>query len=171
MIAGVANAANFGSTTQINTVTLKENQSSQFTLLFWTIDNETQEVNIRIISVPENFSVYLEHDEINISRSEGNEMVFAQDYIAATSVKVFVDQHALPGRYNIILSAEKTPASGFVSQERIFNLTTVIAGKADTININIPQDITETQKPQNNYNFLITILVIIFISFVIYKYS
>ena len=171
ILVGVAYASNFGSTVKLNPVVIK-NQSSEFNLLLWTTDETSQTVILQLVQKPENWTVNIEKPEILISRDTGNEMVYAQDYIHATSVKVSVDQQgSKPGSYNIIVSAKIIPASGemLFSQERLFNLIAVIEGKTNTINIDIPD--TSPQNTQSNYNFPVTFLVIIFISFVIYKYS
>ncbi|MCX6815502.1 MAG: hypothetical protein NT120_01450 [Candidatus Aenigmarchaeota archaeon] len=169
LVAGVALASNFGSSTKGDTITLKENQSGSFDLLFWTTENITHNVILNKSYVPDNFEVLFEKNEFNISSTKGNEMVYKSGgYIKATSIKVFVNQiYPKPGNYSILISSIYSSGEGDITtkQERTFNLAVNVEGvaKNETI-IN-----GKGNADLNPLAYVAILIIIIFILFVVIK--
>ncbi len=124
VILPTANAANFGSAAKSDHIKIMQGDEANFSLLFWTTDEGAQDILLFVISSP--WSVTFEKASFNISRSQGNEMIFSGGYIHATSIAMAADARAAEnGTYQIIVSAKSTATGGDMSiaQERIFNLS------------------------------------------------
>jgi hypothetical protein len=192
MIIGAASAANFGSTTKSDTA-VADKDAAVFVLLFWSSDEQAQKVRLSAIDMPENWGVTFEKNNFGISNSEGNEMIYASGkYVRATSVDVAVDtNNADPGTYSILISARSYSNDKDISfsQERIFNLTVSIKEQAaekkqsqyaqsstEETQQKSSQDVAQRllelwQQNTGTYIYAIAFIIIIFISYLIYKRS
>jgi hypothetical protein len=163
LLIPIASASNFGSVSKYDVTHIGPNQTAQFSLLFWTED-ESRTIALKA-AAPENWQIEMP-DRINIGSGSGNEMVYTSAYTHAQSVilKARPDKY-VQGSYHIIVSAATISGNGGLtfSQERIFNLTVIVDGKK--IDIVVPE------QPPEDYKFPLAIALILFISFLIYRYS
>jgi hypothetical protein len=133
--------------------------------------------------VPEDWIYILERNELEINRSTGSELISLQGTsIPATPVKFFFEpRDARPGIYNIILAANNRPETDGIkiTQGRVFNLTVNINGgiidTKDTIRGSATTTVENPNQPMETTEevpyYWILIVLIVFISFIIYRYS
>ncbi|OGI11553.1 hypothetical protein A3K64_03545 [Candidatus Micrarchaeota archaeon RBG_16_36_9] len=168
-------------------------ESANFKVLFWNIENESYKVELYKKEAPENWVIIVEPNNFNLNASEGKEYIklpYENDYVKATLVDIIVKPYSVnPGKYNVVLVARSFfPQNGIsFSQERLFKFVVEIENplffenskkQNQDINQNKEnQDISEINliRGQENFNsnyfYTISIILILLLSFLIYKYS
>lgn|GEM_PF-6424097 len=176
-VIGIASAANLGMVAKNNIAEIEASQEAFFSLLIWTSDAE-QEVLLAPKAVPENWTVVIDKNRVNVSAAGGEEIVLIDGrYVRATRVGVTaVPWGAGPGIYTILISASASKTGGDVSfvQEGVLNLTVRIAGNEVLPARGGGAQENETQKSrteENRYLYAAVFVLIVFISFLVYKYS
>lgn len=185
-----AYAVNMGTVVKNDFAKIEVGESAKFTVLFWNVENESYKVELSIEEAPENWVVIVEPNNFVLNESTGKEYIklpYKNDYSKATPVDIIVKPPASvkPGKYNISVIAKSIlPQNGIsLSQERIFKFLVEIENPLYFENSN-EQKIVSTANHQNQYQkqeslvntssnhfYIISILIILLISFLIYKYS
>jgi len=167
-------------------------ESAKFKILFWNLENEYI-LELDVKEAPENWLVLIEPNNFALNSSVGKEQIklpYLTESVKATPTNIIVKPPVSvePGEYELILTAKsKLPTEGIeVSQERVFKFKVEIENplffkEAESQNNNnharsdssfpTAEVILERKDENFNYFYLIFILVIILISFLIYKYS
>ena len=179
-------AISLGTLVKNDFVTVKQNESAKFTILFWNVESSPYIVETKIESSPENWVIIVNPERFLLDSTTGSESIFLpyqKNPVRAFPVNVFVKPvSAKPGNYTLVLSAVAGYPSNTINffQERKFKLTVEVEGKAEAegssqTSIQEPSMPTgETTKVQNYLNYIIyavALVCILFISLLIYKYG
>jgi len=162
-------------------------ESAKFTVLFWNVENESYQVELYVKEAPENLVVIVEPNNFVLNSSTGKEYIklpYKNEYIKATPVDIIVKpSSSKPGRYNISIIARSILPQNNISfsQERIFKFLVEVENPLYFESSN-EQEVIQNHQNQyleqenlvdtsSNYFYPIVILIILLISFLIYKYS
>jgi len=161
-----AYAANFGSLAKSDSAESTAGYA-QFSLLFWSADSNLT-VDLALVLAPEGWQVDFP-STVSIAPGQGGEAIFnGESYVRATSAKIEVNHAYSKG--SIIISASTRPQSGDIAfrQERVFNLS--VEPPSGQIS---RSPIKDDQAQQSNipWILIIAVIIIIFISLLIYKFS
>lgn len=186
-------AIDMGTLAKNNFAKISVDDSAKFTVLFWNFE-DGYKLELSVKESPENWTTIIEPNDFILNASTGKEYIklpYKSESIKATPVDIIVkpNNSTKPGKYNITIAAkfgQPTKVIGFY-QERIFKFVVEIENPLffeDTKSQNrvIDQnkenqsiakfDLTQKQEDFSiNYFYLIILLLIIFVSFLIYKYS
>jgi hypothetical protein len=180
-------AMSVGTVVKQDSISLNANEAGKFTILLWTTDNSSYNVNLNIEQAPKGWLVSIQPRDFFLNSTSGNEYIklpYVNGYSKAVAVNIFVKPNsAASGKYNIIIKATAgLPAEGLsFLQERKFVLTVEIPpfqflkeAQKQFANVrNELQPVAEELKViLPNYYFYILVVVGIFVvSFLIYKYA
>ena len=189
LISAESYAMSMGTVAKNDFVKIEAGNSAKFSLLFWNVGNESYNVSL-YWNVPEGWSVIIEPENFVLNSSFGKEYIklsYASDYVKATPVDILVlpPSEVSPDVYNITINAiaEKSSDSISISQERVFNLKVKLENplffeskeeRNDTRSggyLYASDEYSIEKDAVKNDYFLIVIIVIIFISLLVYKYS
>lgn len=162
------------------------NELAKFTLLFWNIENESYRVKLGVKEAPENWIVIIDPNNFELNNSVGKEYIklpYKDNSVKATPVDVIVKPptSVKTGRYNVVVTAmsESSPEEIGLSQERSFKLSieienpTYFKESSQSTNQSISSFIESLKQEINNpdYFYALIIIIILLISYLIYKYS
>ena len=177
-------ATSLGILVKNGATTLRQGESTKFTILFWNVENSPYIVEMKVESLPENWVVVVSPEKFLLDSNTGTENIFLpykKEPVRAFPVTVFVKPvSARPGNYTIVLSASAGHTSNALNffQERKFKLTVEVEGEAEVENIsskttpntNTPTgEIVKVQK--HHVIYVVALICILFISVLIYKYG
>lgn len=162
------------------------NESAKFTLLFWNVENESYRVKLGVKEAPENWIVIIDPNNFELNNSVGKEYIklpYKDSSVKATPVDVIVKPptSVKTGRYDVVITAvtESSYDEIGLSQERSFKLSVEIGNptyskeSSQITNQNISPFIENLKKEIDNpdYFYVLIIIIILLISYLIYKYS
>jgi hypothetical protein len=187
-----AYAISMGTVVKNDFAKIEVGESANFKVLFWNIENESYKVELDKKEAPENWVIIVEPNNFNLNASVGKEYIklpYENDYVKATPVDIIVKpaNSTNPGKYDIVVIARASLPSNEIgfSQERLFKFVVEINNPlffedSKKQNQNIYQnkenqdtsiEINLSQENVNfNYFYITSILLILLISFLIYKY-
>ncbi|MEM7825070.1 MAG: hypothetical protein QXO27_03815 [Candidatus Aenigmatarchaeota archaeon] len=181
-------AISMGSVIKKDTISIKANESTKFTILFWNVEENSYKVNLEVKDAPKDWFVNIQPKEFILNSSTGKEYIslpYMDNIIKALPVEVFVKpENAHTDKYFIIIKARAGIPGKDISffQEREFKLTVEIidlqSQKETKSNIS---EITKESRhltggflAQVNINYIfyiISFVSILVISLLIYKYA
>jgi uncharacterized membrane protein len=188
LLSAESYAVSFGTVAKNDISMIAKNESAKFTLLFWNVDNDSYIVKLEPEVFPKDWTVIIEPNDFALNSSSGKEMIslpYMKEGVRATPVYVIAKppQNVKFGTYEFLVSASTYPQGGEIelSQQRIFNLSVRVG---DQIYKNIIKD-NQSISFQNitsfvedigkeigpNYYYAAIILIILLVSFLIYRYS
>jgi hypothetical protein len=152
----------FGSAAKKDYAGINENETAKFVLIFWG-DNESIELIIQ--KKPESWAVEIDKKYFVVDANTGDEYVSTPDgYRKATIVNVIITPYDNKDGYVILAARTKVGSGIAVYQERQFRLYVDI--NQDEINI-----LQQVEEKEPSYNLsIIFVIVILVLSYIIYKY-
>lgn len=162
------------------------NESAKFTLLFWNIENESYRVKLGVKEAPENWIVIINPNNFELNSSVGKEYIklpYKDNSVKATPIDVIVKPPTSVkiGMYNIIITAmsESSPEEIGLSQERSFKLSVEIenptyfkeSSQSESQNVSSFAENLKQEINNPDYFYVLIIIIILLISYLIYKYS
>jgi len=177
-------ALNLGTLVNNDYVKLSVNESARFKVLFWNIENESYKIQLNVKEAPEDWTIIIEPNNFVLNSTFGKEYFKLPygNYVKATPVDIIVKPTNRPGKYDIIISAKTIlPQNGInFAQERLFKFVVEVENplyfensKQQNVILSNQNNYIEKEKPivKEINIYPIAILIIILISFLIYKYS
>ena len=185
-----AYALSMGTVAKNDYIRISPDESAKFTVLFWNAESNNYKVGINVKELPEGWTVLIEPNNFILNSSIGKEYVnLPYGTVKALPIDIILKppKNIEPGKYDIVLSAgAELPSNGIkLSQERLFKFTVEVENplffketqKQDVSHTNENKNLSrevisfEKENVNPNYFYLIVVLIVILVSFLIYKYS
>jgi uncharacterized membrane protein len=185
LILPEAEAISFGSLLKKDFAQIKANELAKFEILFWNVEEKPYQVQLKVEKAPEDWLVMIQPKEFTLSSSTGEEYIslpYSEKPAKAFPVNVFVKpENSKAGKYQVLIKARAgLPGEGIsFFQERDFKLNIEIEGEKNqefenkTLIEQKPLSSIEkiTEQAPSAFSYIFTIIGILVISLIIYKYA